>query len=63
MDLRLLNILFHTASAVNASNHSVSLWETGSTLSDISILVELAKFYEVDSLRQFTKSMYASTFN
>ena len=32
----------------NVSNRSVSRWETGSTLPDISILIELAKFYEVD---------------
>lgn len=36
------------AEQLNVSNRSVSRWETGSTLPDISILVELAEFYEVD---------------
>jgi len=36
------------AEQLNVSNRSVSRWETGSTLPDISILIELAKFYEVD---------------
>ena len=36
------------AEQLNTSNRSVSRWETGSTLPDISILIELAKFYEVD---------------
>ena len=30
------------------SNRSVSRWETGSTLPDISILIELAEVYDVD---------------
>lgn len=36
------------AEQLNVSNRSVSRWETGSTLPDISILVELAEFYEID---------------
>ncbi len=36
------------AEHLNVSNRSVSRWETGSTLPDISILIELAEFYEVD---------------
>lgn len=36
------------AERLNVSNRSVSRWETGSTLPDISILVELAQIYEVD---------------
>ena len=36
------------AERLNVSNRSVSRWETGSTLPDISMLVEIAEFYEVD---------------
>lgn len=36
------------AEQLNISNRSVSRWETGSTLPDISILIELAEFYKVD---------------
>ena len=36
------------AEKLNVSNRSVSRWETGSTLPDISILIELAEYYEVD---------------
>ena len=36
------------AEQINTTNRSVSRWETGSTLPDISILIELADFYEVD---------------
>lgn len=36
------------AEQFNVSNRSVSRWETGRTLPDISILVALAEFYEVD---------------
>lgn len=36
------------AEQLNVSNRSVSRWETGNTLPDISILVELAEFYEID---------------
>lgn len=36
------------AEQLNISNRSVSRWETGSTLPDISILIELADFYDVD---------------
>ena len=32
----------------NVSNRSVSRWETGSNLPDISLLVEIADFYDVD---------------
>ncbi len=36
------------AEQLNISNRSVSRWETGSTMPDISIIIELAEFYEVD---------------
>ena len=36
------------AEMLNISNRSVSRWETGSTLPDISILMELAEFYDID---------------
>ncbi len=36
------------AEQLNTTNRSVSRWETGTTLPDISILIELADFYEVD---------------
>ena len=36
------------AEKLKVSNRSVSRWETGSTLPDISILIELAEFYDVD---------------
>lgn len=36
------------AEALNVSNRSVSRWETGNTLPDISLLVELAEYYDVD---------------
>lgn len=36
------------AEQLNVSNRSVSRWETGSTLPDISLLIELAEFYDVD---------------
>ena len=36
------------AEKFNTTNRSVSRWENGSTMPDISILVELADFYEVD---------------
>ena len=36
------------ADKFNVSNRSVSRWETGSNLPDISLLVELADFYDVD---------------
>lgn len=36
------------AEHLNVSDRSISRWETGSTMPDISILVELAEFYEVD---------------
>lgn len=36
------------AEKLNVSNRSVSRWETGNTLPDISILIELAEYYEVD---------------
>lgn len=36
------------AEKLNVSNRSISRWETGSTLPDISILIELSEFYEVD---------------
>ncbi len=36
------------AQEFNVSSRSVSRWETGSNLPDISLLVEIADFYEVD---------------
>lgn len=36
------------AEQLNVSNRSVSRWETGSTLPDISMMIELANFYKVD---------------
>lgn len=36
------------AEQLNVSNRTVSRWETGSNLPDISLLVELANFYDVD---------------
>lgn len=36
------------AEKLNVSNRSVSRWETGSTLPDISLLIALADYYEVD---------------
>ena len=36
------------ANHFNVSNRSVSRWETGSNLPDISLLVEIADFYDVD---------------
>lgn len=36
------------AEQLNVSNRSVSRWETGNTLPDISILIELAEFYDID---------------
>ena len=36
------------AQKFNVSNRSVSRWETGTNLPDISLLVEIADFYDVD---------------
>ena len=36
------------AAKFNVSNRTVSRWETGSNLPDISLLVEIADFYDVD---------------
>ncbi len=36
------------AEKFNVSNRTVSRWETGSNMPDISVLVELAQFYQVD---------------
>ena len=36
------------AEKFNVSSRSVSRWETGRNLPDISLLVEIADFYEVD---------------
>jgi len=36
------------ANKFNVSNRSVSRWETGTNLPDISLLVEIADFYDVD---------------
>lgn len=49
-DLRKQNNLTQEALAnkFNVSNRSVSRWETGNNLPDISLLIELADFYNVD---------------
>ena len=36
------------AEALNVSNRSVSRWETGSTMPDLSILITLAEYYDVE---------------
>ena len=36
------------AEQFNISSRSVSRWETGTNLPDLSILVELADFYDID---------------
>lgn len=36
------------AEQLNTTNRSVSRWETGNTMPDICILIELAEFYQVD---------------
>lgn len=36
------------AEQLNTTNRSISRWETGNTMPDISILIELAEFYQVD---------------
>ncbi|MBQ8904959.1 MAG: helix-turn-helix transcriptional regulator [Ruminococcus sp.] len=36
------------AEKLNVSNRSVSRWETGNTLPDIAVLVELSEFYNID---------------
>ena len=36
------------AEKFNISSRSVSRWETGTNLPDLSILVELADFYDID---------------
>jgi len=36
------------AEKFNVSNRTVSRWETGSNMPDLSVLVELAEFYQVD---------------
>lgn len=36
------------AERLNVSNRSISRWETGNTLPDISLLIELAEFYDVE---------------
>lgn len=38
------------AEALNVSSRTVSRWETGSNMPDISLLVELAEFYQVSIL-------------
>ena len=39
------------AEQLNVSGRTVSRWETGTNMPDISILVDLAKFYDVSILR------------
>lgn len=36
------------AEQLNTTNRSVSRWETGNTMPDICVLIELAEFYQVD---------------
>ena len=36
------------AEKLNVSGRSVSRWETGNNMPDISLLVEIADFYDVD---------------
>ncbi|MBO4347793.1 MAG: helix-turn-helix transcriptional regulator, partial [Lachnospiraceae bacterium] len=36
------------AEHLNVSNRSVSRWETGSNMPDISLLTDIADFYDVD---------------
>ena len=36
------------AEQLNISNRSVSRWETGSSLPDLSILIILAEYYDVE---------------
>ena len=36
------------AEQLNVSDRTVSRWETGTNLPDLSVLVELADFYDVD---------------
>ena len=36
------------AEALNVSGRTVSRWETGSNMPDLSILVELADYYDID---------------
>ena len=36
------------AEQLNTTNRSVSRWETGSTMPDISVLIELTEFFQVD---------------
>ena len=36
------------AEHLNVSDRTVSRWETGTNLPDLSVLVELADFYDVD---------------
>lgn len=36
------------AHLINVTNRSVSRWETGSSLPDLDVLIELADFYQVD---------------
>ena len=36
------------AERLNLSNRTVSRWETGNSIPDLSILIELADFYDVD---------------
>lgn len=38
----------HLAEAFHTTNRSVSRWENGKTMPDISLLIELADFYDVD---------------
>ena len=41
------------ADKMNVSRRTVSRWETGSNLPDLSILVELADLYDVDMREAF----------
>lgn len=45
------------AKQFNVSNRSVSRWETGTNLPDISLLVEIADFYDLD-VHDYMKDEY-----
>lgn len=46
------------AEALNVSSRTVSRWETGSNMPDISLLVELSEFYQVSLLFQIISQFH-----
>lgn len=40
------------AEKLNVSSRTVSRWETGANMPDLSILMEIAELYQVESLKQ-----------